>query len=293
MHMPDAEHLNSLPLGLEESSLQLPNSPSWLETYRANGYFGPCAVFSAQELLQLNIVSIVRSLDRSDSGWARNRHMDHPEIRRLVFDARLVALVQALVRGDLMLWRTNIFEVPSHGAGFVWHRDTYPGLVSDELPDERACSIQVNLSSSSSQNAVAVIPGSHRWTDLELVDQGYVNCPSLGKKGHGSTWGVPTAARQLAIPLLPGECFVFHPWLLHASAKGRGFSAQIAQASLRGDRSWFTRTSLEDLSDAAKSAECRYSITLRLASPAAIISSAAFEECRGRGRALAWEAHKS
>nr|WP_298719430.1 phytanoyl-CoA dioxygenase family protein [uncultured Steroidobacter sp.] len=273
--------------------MQLPNSPSWSESYRANGYFGPRAVFSAQELLQLNIVPIVRSLDRSDNGWARNRHMDHAEIQRLVFDARLVALVKALIPGDLMLWRTNIFEVPSNGAGFVWHRDTYPGLVSDELPDERACSIQVNLSSSSSQNAVAVIPGSHRRTDLELVDQGYVHCPSLGKKGHGSTWGVPRAARQVAIPLLPGECFVFHPCLLHASAKGRGFSAQIAQAFLRGDRSWFTSTSLEDISDAAESAEWRYSITLRLASPAAIISTAAFEECRGRGRVLAWEAIES
>lgn len=270
----------------------LPMSEFWPETYRTNGYLGPCAVFSERELLDLNIVQIVQRLDRRETGWARNRHMDHVEIKVLVFDARLVQTVKALVNEDLILWRTNIFEVTASGAGFVWHRDTYPGLVSSGLSDECSCSVQVNLSSSSSCNSVSVIPGSHCWSDLELVEKGYVNCPSLGRKGHGSTWGVPTIVEKVDLPLLSGECFVFHPRLLHASARGRGFTADIAQACLRGDRAWLTRTSLESHSDVSETDACRYSITLRLASRTAIIAPSAFDECCGRGRAVAWKALK-
>lgn len=272
--------------------MKLPGPEAGSEIYRANGYFGPCAVFSAKDLLDLNIVHVVQSLDRSETGWARNRHMDHAEIRSLVFDERLVQTVQALVHESLVLWRTNIFDVPMVSAGFVWHRDTYPDLVRNDITDESSCSVQVNLSSSNSYNCVSVVPGSHCWSDLELLEKGYVNCPSLGKKGHGSTWGVPIAAEKVDLPLLPGECFVFHPGLLHASARGRGFTAGVAQEFLRGDRSWFTKTSLESLSNGTETDACRYSITLRLASRTAIIAPAAFDECCGRGRSIAWEALK-
>jgi hypothetical protein len=270
------------------------SSPESLsEFYRVNGYLGPRSVFSARELADLNIVQIVQELNRAEDGWARNRHMDLAQIRKLAFDERLIQTVKSLVLGDLVLWRSNIFEVPVGSAGLIWHRDTYPGFASDVFSDDCFCSVQVNLSSSSPDNCVSVIPGSHRWDDLELVEKGYVPCPSLAKEGHGSSWGIPAATETMDIPLLQGECFVFHAGLLHASSRGRGFTADIARNYLSGNRSWFAGMNQGSLSGAAAASTCRYSITFRLASRTTTIAPAAFEEGNRVGQAMAWKAPES
>jgi len=77
--------------------------------YEANGYAGPTAAFSAAELEQAGIPSLVPTL--GDWPECRNRHLDLAAVARICRPEKVVELVRELIGADLLLWRSNVFAM--------------------------------------------------------------------------------------------------------------------------------------------------------------------------------------
>src|SRR6266513_858153 len=86
--------------------------------YEEKGYLGPLRAFDAQELERIGVVSLIESWDKHTPARNRNRHLDTPQIAKICQNERIRSIVQKVLgQEDLVLWRTNIFAVPSRANG--------------------------------------------------------------------------------------------------------------------------------------------------------------------------------
>jgi ectoine hydroxylase-related dioxygenase (phytanoyl-CoA dioxygenase family) len=129
----------------------------------------------------------------------------------------VIAESAALILGpELVLWRTNFFAI-RQGRGLPWHQDEYRTLLSDPLAQ---VSIHLGITGATEANCIMVLPGSHRMTIEELADEGFNFIPGTDKGAYGAPnfWRDPSRSLNITRMLLrPGEFFVFHPRLIHAS----------------------------------------------------------------------------
>lgn len=260
---------------------QIANEGDLAGRYAELGYVGPFAGLSSQELDSLGILRRIDALRAASAAddwrWSRNRHLDVAAIAEVCRLDGIARRVRAILGPDLLLWRSQIWGFGAADMGLEWHRDDFDAHMRRSEGDP-SCSVQVNLAGSTRTNCLAIIPGSHHWDSDSLRAKGYTAGPGV----NFPEWRIPREARVLDLPMRAGEFFIFHPRLLHASvwsrtlrtAGKRGFSLRVARwsARMRGamtaDRSF------------------RYSITLRITTPATEILPSAFEGIPSRASSV-------
>ena len=156
-----------------------------------------------------------RSLELMET---RNRHLDWPLCAQLCQEKAIVDPLVALLGENLLLWRTQIFQMGG-ATGLDWHSDEYKTLLS---PNDRHISAQIAISAATEANCVWVIPGSHRLSRDELLAHhglefviGSDEDTAFGTAHYRQVKGDPEMRSML---MEPGEVFIFHPETIHRSS---------------------------------------------------------------------------
>ncbi len=186
------------------------------EDFAEFGFIGP---FKAVDEAELDGIAstLLRELAQTSSALStqRNRHLDWEEIRCLTATEAIADKAEQLLEPHLVLWRTNFF-VHQPGEGIRWHHDEYKSLLADT---SKQLSIQLAITAATEENCLILFPGSHAMTHAELAGQGFHVIPGTDNNLGGTNfWRDPTGSAHLVkMVLRPGEFFIFHPRLLHAS----------------------------------------------------------------------------
>jgi hypothetical protein len=235
------------------------------EDFAALGFIGPFKAVDAAEVEGI-AGTLLNELAHTSSALAaqRNRHLDWDRVRRLTAAAAIVDRAEQLLGPDLVLWRTNFFVFRA-GDGIRWHHDEYKSLLADT---SKQLSIQLGITPATEDNCLLLFPGSHAMTQAELASAGFHAIPGTEENLGGTNfWRDPAASAPIVkMTLHPGEFFIFHPRLLHASYDLTGLP-DGPSASLAPQRETTPRVGL----------------TLRVTVPNNEVFPAAFAETRERG----------
>lgn len=231
-----------------------------IEQFRLDGVLGPVSTYAPDEAerkftpIREAVSRVPRDLPTGahKTSWlphVRNRHFDLPAVAELCFHPAIVAGLTSLLGPDLVLWRSNLF-VQGVGVGLRinWHQDEYLELLA---PPRTNLSVHVAVTAATEQNCVVVLPGSHRLTREEIREKhGLRFREGSDRRGDGTPGydASPEVQQALAangrrMTLAPGEFFIFHPSLLHASNLGApdtqddhtriGVAVRVATPSVR------------------------------------------------------------
>jgi hypothetical protein len=188
-----------------------------VETYKNLGFVGPLTAFSRDELVGVK-EAVMDELESDDFSISvkRNRHLDWDVARRLTYAPAIIDVVTRLLGPDLQLWRTNFF-IGIRGRGVRWHQDQYNGLLRDTT---NQVSVHLGITEATSDNCVMVSPGSHLSDRTAIAESGFNFIDGTDEDGYGAPnyWRQAKSNLEVVKMMLkPGEFFVFHPMLLHAS----------------------------------------------------------------------------
>jgi len=204
-----------------------------MDSWNENGFAGPFSAVAPAEMAALFeeiSQSVLGQLARPPGPGpearrahalrvTRNRHLDVPAVARLCAHPEIVERLATLLGPDLVLWRSQVFiQTGSPGRGLPWHCDHYAALLA---PPGTNVSVHLALNRATEHNCVRLIPGSHRMGQDELRRRyGLSSAPPINDYGNtrfeNSELGDHVARRML---LEPGEFFVFHDKLVHASSE--------------------------------------------------------------------------
>jgi hypothetical protein len=184
--------------------------------FAALGFIGP---FKAVDEAEVDGIAgtLLNELAHTSSALAaqRNRHLDWERVRRLTAADAIVDRAEQLLGPDLVLWRTNFFVFRA-GDGIRWHHDEYKSLLADT---SKQLSIQLGITPATEDNCLLLLPGSHAMAQAELARAGFHAIPGTEENLGGTNfWRDPVGSAPIVkMTLRPGEFFIFHPRLLHAS----------------------------------------------------------------------------
>ena len=132
-----------------------------------------------------------------------------PCFAQLAAHPHLVAIVQALLGDDLLLFRSTLMLKPAfHGSAHALHQD------SAYWPMEPPALVTVSIAlddATPDNGCIKVIPGSHHWG---LQEWGHIaqqqGAPLTNREDIDSS-------RQLDVPLAAGSAVLFHSLMVHGS----------------------------------------------------------------------------
>ena len=138
-----------------------------------------------------------------------HRHLDNRAVYDLCAHPEIVERVASILGPDLLVWHSRVFHKRDDEPPIPWHQDG----VYWNLEPLVSVSAWIAIDRAERGNAcVEVIPGSH----LERVPHARIS--TAGRFGHRADPDRVDASAAVAIPLEPGEFFLFDTWLLHSSA---------------------------------------------------------------------------
>lgn len=177
--------------------------------WQRDGIIGPFQAMAADD-----IEAIRREFEsQSGDGSAQrtmNRHCDLPMLGELCRNAFPARRLQSLLGPDLVLWRSNLFL---GNPRLDWHEDRHARLLGDGF----AISALLAMVDGDADNCTLVVPGSHRLDAAEKeIRYGITADPQAG--GNIRYRGSVSDSDFVRLPLAAGQCFIFHPGLLHASS---------------------------------------------------------------------------
>lgn len=187
------------------------------DSYEHEGFFGPVKAFEEEEMRQI-APAVLHEFEQSKDAFSarRNRHLDWDVAKHLAFAPAIVQAATQLLGPEPRLWRTQFFAMEG-GQGLRWHQDEYKALLADPL---RHLSIHLAITHATPDNCLIVAPGTHRMDRSQLAELGFNHIEGSDQNAYGAPnfWRTPTETTPLRKMILkPGEFFVFHPMLLHAS----------------------------------------------------------------------------
>lgn len=219
-------------------------SESWVRDYKRQGFLGPISLidenlarkvgqFVCSEVARSKRFSFVKQKLRhtlsyrifaNSSGFTfatRNRHLDNDMISIISLTPLMGHISSVLLSANPVLWRSQmILNTGKTGTGHGLHRDNYIGLV-ENINDQVSC--QIALSTSTHENCMIFLPGSHHIDDDDVSARfGLSAIPLKAEDVYGTN-----RYRQLdqlpeksisRIIMRPGECIFFHPKLIHGSS---------------------------------------------------------------------------
>lgn len=198
--------------------------------FEQHGYLGPLTLCSEEEMGRIR-----RWIDRSGfmhraspiygtasprgSAEARDWHLVLPEIHELCTHPGLVAVMEALLGPDLLLWRSQFMRKESGGAALGWHQDgSFPGqTVVPAVSPMKTISAWIAVDEASVDNGcVWVIPDTHKET-LDYVRRDVDRGQGLFGRGFEIDY-VVSPDRAIPMVLKPGQFMVFDCQTLHGSS---------------------------------------------------------------------------
>lgn len=224
-----------------------------LKSYDENGYVILPALFNSKEVntladitnslakqlsniaLDSNEDTTFKDLRGAQAVLARHpNNPDQPAIKRLVWAAaaapellnfgrderilKLVAQLFASSEADHLINQVH-YKYPGDGVFFGWHQDEANRRKFDKEWQDcgpRGSFVQIITSIDpcvTDNGPLIVIPGSHKWGNLNL--SGY-NAERLQQE-HLDPRGLALADIQIPVLLAPGDTVLLHPQLLHSS----------------------------------------------------------------------------
>src|SRR5712692_7311121 len=94
--------------------------------FREDGYLGPYAAFSPEEIEPLR-ETVFSQVLQTDSPFApsrfQSRHLDQRVVYDLCTHPAIVERMASLFGPDLILWRSNLFVKDPGGKEIPWHQD--------------------------------------------------------------------------------------------------------------------------------------------------------------------------
>jgi polysaccharide pyruvyl transferase WcaK-like protein len=198
-------------------------TPEEIETFRNQGYVGPFTAFDADHMERVRQIIHDRVLTTPTPYCPfglRVRHLDSRTVYDLCAAPAIVGRMQSLFGPDLVLWNSNLFNKPparpDQPEEYPWHQDHYNWNMEPVLN----VSAWLAISPATLENGcVEVIPGSHRQIVPAAVDTN----PDLSLRfgGIASDPAYVDTTKKIALPLAPGQFFLFNERLLHHSNPNR------------------------------------------------------------------------
>lgn len=175
-----------------------------------DGFLGPFQTLDAGRMVSVR-EEFFRKFSPPD-GDAMNRHFDVPAILDLCAQADFLDHMQAILRAPgLVLWRTNFF---SGNPRLRWHEDHHENLC---VGPDISLSCLVGITDGDATNCTLLVPGSHRLSIREKEAKFGIQAERMSG-GNLRYEGLIPPAEFVRVPLMAGECIIFHPALLHASS---------------------------------------------------------------------------
>jgi hypothetical protein len=188
-----------------------------VETYNNLGFVGPLKAFDKSELLDDKKAVMQELVSGGGSIYSnRNRHLDWALAKKYTHAPAITNAATQLLGPELKLWRTMFF-LGVQGNGIRWHQDQYTGLLADVA---KQVSIHLAITEATSDNCVMVLPGSHLKNRDGIANAGFTLIDGTDRDAYGAPnyWrNAGSKLEAVRMILKPGEFFVFHPLLLHAS----------------------------------------------------------------------------
>lgn len=198
-------------------------SPAEIETFRDRGFVGPFTAFEARDMERVRQTIYERVLATPTPYCPfglRVRHLDSRTVYELCSARAIVERMQSLFGPDLVLWNSNLFNKPPAEPGraeeYPWHQDHYNWNMEPVLN----VSAWLAIGPATLENGcVEVIPGSHR----QIVPPVKDTDPRLSLRfgGVASDPSYVDTTKKVALPLEPGQFFLFNERLLHHSSPNR------------------------------------------------------------------------
>ena len=257
--------------------------PTLAERFSRDGFVGPLRALAQHEALEF--ASVLRNAMKEEGYSARarrNRHLDLPGGREVATAPAILECLAQVYSPNLALWRSHAFT-GSPGRGLGWHSDRFSTLLADALDH---ATVHLALTRAPLGNCMMVIPESHSWPEEERARNGFRLIEKTAQGGYGTPYYQRTNTDRSphAIPLEPGEFFVFHPATLHASVD------RIGDASNSNPLLGFAKRSAKAALMALASRDLapdppRIALGLRFCDPRNTVSREAFAEMPDRGTA--------
>jgi ectoine hydroxylase-related dioxygenase (phytanoyl-CoA dioxygenase family) len=135
---------------------------------------------------------------------------------RLVFDLAthpaVLAEITRVAGPTPLLWRTQFWIKEPGARRFEWHQDTYP---KQGLHDRGIVTAWIAIDEVPSENAVQLLPGSHRTVlPIDVFDDERYRTTLRTSRELPRP---PVDGSPVTMSLRPGEFFVFHQLVVHGS----------------------------------------------------------------------------
>jgi phytanoyl-CoA hydroxylase len=166
--------------------------------------------------------SIVRSGGRSHVRRIFNPIQHHPAFHDLVFNPKIVDVVENLLGPDIQLHHTKLnLKPPAPDARFEWHQD-YPFFPHTNFD---LLAVMVYFDDSTEENGcLTIIPGSHKWGPRNhlFARDGAFSSQLEDKRV------LEDRSRWLNVPVPAGGIELHHCTMLHSSRANRGTQPRSA-----------------------------------------------------------------
>jgi ectoine hydroxylase-related dioxygenase (phytanoyl-CoA dioxygenase family) len=202
--------------------------------YARDGFAGPFPAFTPDEMatlrpriddlfaakrqpMDLSVVSFTVEPDAVDQRDGDMEEVWNAHRRsRLVFDIAthpaVLAEVSRVAGPDLLLWRSQFWIKEPGARRFEWHQDNFP---KNRLHDRGIVTAWIAIDEVSPENAVQLVPGTH----TSVLSPEVYRDARYDAALHASRAlpPPPIGGSPVAMSLQPGEFFVFHQLVMHAS----------------------------------------------------------------------------
>lgn len=242
-----------------------PLSKQELESFQANGYFGPFTVYSPEDMVAEWKRTRRQMLDRSRaiyqdeaaiSGVTNisnyDRHLDNEFLARHICRPEIVDRVTSVLGSDVVCWRTEFFPKYPHDEGTDWHQaDTFanasgkPQIVWPEHAEYGgtitvwAAFTEANLDN----GCLQFIPGTHRSMNYDETKRMAYHPEKVNQTAKsGVTRGFfgydyrdlqidpdfkPDESKARSMVMQPGQAIMFWSTLMHASHPHSGKTSEM------------------------------------------------------------------
>lgn len=221
-HMTDAKKPSVFPAAIQRPS-GFVLSPAEIETFRTQGFVGPFTAFEAHEMERFRRIIDSRVLTTPTPYCPfglRVRHLDSRTVFELCSAPPIVGRMTSLYGPNLVLWNSNLFNKPpaelDRPEEYPWHQDHYNWNIEPVVN----VSAWLAIGPATVENGcVEVIPGSHR----QIIPAVRDTDPRLSLRfgGVASDPAFVDETKKVALPLEPGQFFLFNERLLHHSNPNR------------------------------------------------------------------------
>jgi ectoine hydroxylase-related dioxygenase (phytanoyl-CoA dioxygenase family) len=186
-----------------------------IEFFRTEGYLGPFAAVSPEEMQRIrhHIDSVVLQKDGPNPRTRlQSRHMDSRVVYDLATAPAITERMAALYGPDLIMWATNFFNKEPGGAEIPWHQDFNYWPLEPMLNISAWIAIDdVKIDNS----CVQLLPRSHKKMLAHVPSRPGM---AFGEEADPVSYATDNLVNM---ELQPGEFFLFNEKLLHHSHPNR------------------------------------------------------------------------